>query len=323
MTKLLNLIIIVLALILVFIIVYPQYQANRPINLQIGCDSTVNSNLFIVTQEKGLFKNERIIPEFKYYSDPNLMLSDLSAGKIECAVCPWPTLLKWTSSSQDSFRALTSVEYRTSIPIDGIFVLPGARNPIKQIKDLKNKRLGFPIILKDIIPAVVKGMGFKDNEIKLFDMSNSALIQALTNNELDAIILLEPERTAGLSQGLIPILDPALPKLVVAPYPGAAVIVKNDFIVNRRRAAFKLKMILDASVAHADANVEETRSLFLKFFNYDSDIYGNCYLPQNQKLLEINKGSILTMLSKMVESGVITNLFDVQLLFPSPSLFRQ
>lgn len=323
MTKLLNLIIIVLALVLVFIIVYPQWQENRPINLQIGCDSTVNSNIFIVTQNKGFFKDQRIIPEFKYYADPNLMLSDLAVEKIDCAVCPWPSILRWSSNSPDSFRALTSVEYRTSIPIDGIFVLPAARNPIKQIKDLKNKRLGYPILLKDIMPVIVKAMGLEENEIKLMDMSNSALIQALTNNQVDAILLLEPERTAGFSQGLIPILDPALPKLVVAPYPGAAVIVNNNFILNRRRAAFKLKMILDASVAYADANVEETRTMFLKHYNLDTDIYSNCYLPQNQKLLEINKGVILTMLSKMMDAGLITNIADVQSLFPSPALFRQ
>lgn len=323
MKKLLNLIIIVLALLLVFIIVFPQWKENRPINIQIGCDSTVNSNLFIITQEKGFFNNERLIPEFVYYQDPNLMLSDLSSEKITCAICPWPALLKWSSNNSDSFRVITSVEYRTSIPIDGIFVLPAVRNPIKQIKDLKNKRLGYPVLLKDIMPVVVKSMGFKENEIKLVDMSNSSLIQALSNNQVDAILLLEPERTAALNQGLISIVDPALPKLVVAPYPGAAIIVNNSFIINKRRAAFKLKMILDASVAYSDANVEDARAMFLKFYNLDTDIYGNCYLPQNQKLLEINKGSILTMMAKMTDAGSITNTFDIQMLFPSPALFRQ
>jgi ABC-type nitrate/sulfonate/bicarbonate transport system substrate-binding protein len=323
MTKLLNIIIIILALVLVFIIVYPQWQENRPIDMRIGCDSTVNANIFIVTQEQGFFAQEKINPEFVYYSDPTLMLSDLSADKINCAVCPWPTLLKWAVASEDSFKAITSVEYRTSIPIDAIFVKAAVRNPITKLSDLKNKRLGYSNSLKDVMPVMVKSMGFKETEIKLVEMSNNGLIQALNDNQVDAIIVLEPERTAALNQGLVPILDPALPKLVIAPYPGAAVIVKNNFILNQRRAAFKLKMILDASVAYADANVEDARKMFLKFYNLDSDIYGNCYLPQDQKLLEINKGAIISMMAKMFEAGVITNTFDIQTLFPLPAQFRQ
>ncbi|MBS4016095.1 MAG: ABC transporter substrate-binding protein [Candidatus Latescibacteria bacterium] len=323
MTKLLNLIIIVLALVLVFIIVYPQWQENRPIDMRIGCDSTVNSNIFIITQSRGFFQQEKINTQFVFYQDPTMMLSDLAADKIDCAVCPWPTLLKWAVASEDSFKAITSVEYRTSIPIDAIFAKPAVRNPITQMRDLKNKRLGYPTQLKDVMPVVISGMGFKENEIRLVDLSNGSLITALNDNQVDAIIVLEPERTAALNQGLVSVSDPALPKLVIAPYPGAAVIVKNDFIVNKRRAAFKFKMVLDASVAYADANVEDSRRMFLSFFNLDQDIYGNCYLPQNQKLLEINKGAIISMMAKMFEVGAITNTFDVQALFPLPAQFRQ
>jgi len=121
MIKLLNIVIIILAIILVGIIVYPQWKESRPVTVRIGCDSTVGSIVFVGTQEKQFFKNERVIPEFVFYSDPQLMLEALATGKIECAITPWSALLKKVDTSQDSFKVITSGEFRTSIPIDAIF----------------------------------------------------------------------------------------------------------------------------------------------------------------------------------------------------------
>lgn len=323
MIRLLNIIIIVLALALVFIIVYPQWQENRPINVFIGCDSTINSHIFIVAQNKEFFQKERIIPQFIFYENPNAMLEDLANDKLTCAICPWPTIIKYALNNQDSIKVIASLEYRSSIPIDAIFINPRSRNVIKQLKDLRNKRLAYPTTLKDIMPTLIKNMGFKATEIKLLEMSNNKLIQALIDNQADAILVIEPERTAALNQGLEPLMNPALPKIVIAPFPGAGVVVKNDFISLKRRAAFKIKMIIDASIAFIDANVDEVRKQFLNFYNLDTTMYGQCYLPQNQKLLEINKGSIISMMTKMFDSGTISNTYDIQLLFPSPSQFRQ
>lgn len=323
MTKLLNVIIVILALVLVFIVVYPQWQESRPITVKIGCDSTVSSTVFAVTQEKNFFQNERIIPEFVYYSNPKAMLADLSAGKIQCAITPFATLLKQVTMSSDSFKVLASVEFRVSIPIDAIFINPASKTKIKDLKDLKNKRFGYPPQMAELVPVLLKQLGIKETEIKLFEMSNSALVSALSQNQLDAILVLEPERTSALNQGMTILADAILPKNIVAPFPGSAYTITNDLIKKQRRVATKLKTLLDATVAFADANVEESRKMFLKFYNLDQDIYQNVYLPQFQKLVEINKGTVITLMGKMAEAGVLPNTFDIQLLFPEPAQFKQ
>lgn len=328
MTKLLNVIIVLLALVLVFIIVYPQWQESRPVIVKIGCDSTASATLFAVAQEKGFFKTERVIPELVYYAEPKVMLEDLTLGKIQCAITPWQTLLHQVPVASDSFKVLSSVEFRVSIPIDAILINPDvaaqkSKTKIKELKDLKNKRLGYPPQMRELIPVILKQIGIKETEIKLTEMSNSALVLALSQNQLDAIFVLEPERTSALNQGKVILAEAILPKNIIAPFPGAAYTITRNLIKEQRRIAIKLKTILDASVAFADANVEESRKMFLKFYNLDPDIYQNVYLPQFQKLVEINKGAVVTLMSKMAESGVLANTFDIQTLFPEPSQFQK
>ncbi len=322
MIKLLNIVIIILAIILVGIIVYPQWKESRPVTVRIGCDSTVGSTVFVVTQQKQFFKNERVIPEFVFYSDPQSMLEALATGEIECAITPWSALLKRVDTSQDSFKALASGEFRTSIPIDAIFTMAGAKIKIKEIKDLKNKRLGYPPQLNDIISVVIKNMGFKQGEIKLVELSNSSLVQALRDNQVDAILTLEPERTAAINQGMTVVVEPVLPKYVITPYPGVAYVIMRDLITKQHRIAYKLKMLLDGTVAFVDANIEDSRAMFINFYNLDKEIYSNTYLPQFQKMVEINKGSVVSLMTKMSETGVLTTSFDIQKLFAEPSQFK-
>ena len=323
MVKLLNVIIVILALLLVGIIVLPQWKENQPVSIRIGCDSTVGSTIFVVTQEKQFFKNEKVIPEFIFYSDPQLMLDALAQGKLECAITPWSSLLKKIDTSPDSFVVLASGEFRTSIPIDAIFTMSGATTKIKDIKDLKNKRFGYPLQLKDLMPVLLKNIGIKETEIKLVELSNSDLVQALRNNQVDAILVLEPERTAAINQGMALVMEPVLPKFIIAPFPGVAYVIKRDLIKTQGRIAYKLKVLLDGTVAFADANVEESRSMFINFYKLDKDIYSNIFMPQFQKMVEINKSNAITVMIKMHDAGVLTQLLDIQKLFVEPSLFKK
>lgn len=321
MIRLLNLIIFILVIVLLGIIIYPQWKENRPVTVHLGCDSTVSSTVWVVTNQKGFFTKEKIIPDFKYYSDPELMFKALINQEIHCAILPWSTLLKRVRLVNDSFAALASGEFRTSIPIDALFTSPTLKDKIKTIKDLKNRRLGYPSEIKDIMPAVIKNIGFKQNELKLIELPNSALISALQNNQVDAIIVIEPERTSAINTGLTLITEPILPKYLVAPFPGIAYVIKRDLLKTQPRIAYKLKLLLDGTVAFVDANVEESRAMFQKFYSLDTLQYKNMYLPQFQKMVEINKGAIISLMTKMADAESLATI-DIQQFFVEAGRFK-
>ena len=177
--------------------------------------------------------------------------------------------------------------------------------------------------VKDIMPVLIKNIGLKESEIKLIELSNSSLIQALLDNQVDAIMVLEPERTAALNQGMTVVVEPVLPKYIITPFPGVAYVIMRDLITKQHRIAYKLKILLDGSVAFVDANIEDSRAMFINFYNLDKEIYSNTYLPQFQKMVEINKGSIVSLMTKMSEAGVLTTSFDIQKLFAEPGQFKQ
>jgi len=173
------------------------------------------------------------------------------------------------------------------------------------------------------MPVLIKNIGLKESEIKLIELSNSSLIQALLDNQVDAIMVLEPERTAALNQGMTVVVEPVLPKYIITPFPGVAYVIMRDLITKQHRIAYKLKILLDGSVAFVDANIEDSRAMFINFYNLDKEIYSNTYLPQFQKMVEINKGSIVSLMTKMSEAGVLTTSFDIQKLFAEPGQFKQ
>jgi ABC-type nitrate/sulfonate/bicarbonate transport system substrate-binding protein len=251
------------------------------------------------------------------------MLDALVQGKLECAITPFAALLKKVETTADSLVILASGEYRTSIPIDAIVTMANASTKIKDLKDLKNKRFGYPIQIKEVIPVILKSIGLKETELKLFEMSNSDLVQALRDNKIDAALVLEPERTAAINQGMSLVMEPVLPKLIIAPYPGVAYVIKKDLIKNNPRISYKIKMLLDATVAFADANTEESRAMFINFFKLDKDVYGNIFMPQFQKMIEVNKSNVITMMTKMNDAGVLSQTFDIQKLFVEPSQFKK
>jgi ABC-type nitrate/sulfonate/bicarbonate transport system substrate-binding protein len=320
MIKLLNVVIIILALVLVGIIIYPQWQETKTSELKIGCDSTVNSTAFLVAQAKGFFSENRIKPNLIFYEDPKKIVDDFLADKIECAVIPWPTILS-VARGYDSIYVLASGLYRTSLPVDGVFVLP--QSPIKQIKDLKNKRLGFSPLLKDIIHVFVHNLGLKPNEIRLVKIPNSGLLAALKAKVVDAIIVLEPERTTAINEGLVSLMDPGLPKAVISPFPGLGIIIKSKLLSERRRFTNRIKTVVDAGVTFVNANVEESRMAFLNFYKLDTAQYRKCYLPEYEKLAELNRGLIFALSAKMAEVDSSYHKVDVQKLVPQTSLFRQ
>ncbi|MCS7258326.1 MAG: ABC transporter substrate-binding protein [candidate division WOR-3 bacterium] len=322
MNKVLNIIIIVLALLLVGIIIYPQWQEGRTVELNIGCDPSVNATVFLVAQNKEFFSENRIKPNFIFYENPDLMIKDFLSDSLDCALLPWPAILN-LAKTYDSIYVLASALYRTSLPVDGIFVLPKAKNPIKQIKDLKNKRLGYSPLFKNIINVLIYNLGFKPQEVKLIELPNSELVSALKNNQVDAILVIEPERTCALNDSLVPLMMPALPKAIIGPFPGCGVVIKSAPVIQKKRFATRFKTVLDAAVTYAGANTEESRKIFLDYYKLDTIKYRTCYLPDYEKLAELNRGLIIALNAKIAEVDSSFKVVNPERLIPQAAQFRQ
>ncbi|MDH5186529.1 MAG: ABC transporter substrate-binding protein [candidate division WOR-3 bacterium] len=320
MNKLLNLIIIVLALALVAVILYPQWQESRPVRIRFGCDSTVASVAFFVAKERGFFKDNKIIPEFVFSADPRKALDGLFQGEIDCGVFPWHLVLLRVAERQETLKVFVSEEFRTSLPIDALVVKPKSR--ITKLSDLKKKKIGYPNQLRELMPSLLVGAGVNPKDFNLMEMSNSELIAMLLQNKIDAAMVIEPERYRAIQESTSVIDDAALAKYISSPFPGAAIGYTRAYLTKNRKTCVKLKLACDAAIGYIDLNPEEARKILAIYLGFQEDELLDCRLPDFQKLVEMNRDAVQIYSDRLKANGIFNADVDVRPIFVEPILLR-
>lgn len=320
MNKLLNLIIVILALALIFVIVFPQWQESKPAKVRFGCDSTITSIIFFVASERGFFKDNRIIPEFIFFTSPQQALDALFAGEIDCGVFPWHSILKRIEEKQETLKVFISQDFRSPLPIDALIVK--AQSRITKLADLKKKKIGYPKQISTIMPAILEGAGLNPKDFNLTEMSNRSLIEAVNQGTIDAALVVEPERSRALKMNMSIVIEAMLPKYIISPFPGAAIGYARSYLTRNRRTCVKLKLACDAAIVFLDQRPEEARKIFATYLGYPIDELADCRLPDMQKLVEINKDMIKTFADRLKASRILSRDIDVKSIFVEPVLLK-
>jgi NitT/TauT family transport system substrate-binding protein len=316
-TKLLNVLIVILALALIFVIVYPQIQENRPVTLRLACDSSAAALPFLVAVQESLFQQNRINPELVFYSDPELALADLFAGKVDVGAFPWSTVLKRWGETGDTLKVFMCEEYRTSLPVDAI-VVP-AKSKANSVTELRGKKFAYPPQLRDYIPVMLVSAGLTDKDLNLVEVGMSGLIAELESGNVDAAWLVEP-LLCPLDTARFRILQPAaLAKYVSQPFPGAAIGFAPSFLARSRVVPVRLKIAMDAAAAIIDTKADQVKSYLAMYFHYCENFCGFCRIPEPQRLAEINKPSVASLASRLAAVGVVKGDLDTKTAFVEPS----
>lgn len=321
MTKLLNVLIVLLAAVLVFVIIYPQIQQNRPLPVRFACDSTVASLPIIMGIEESLFAKEKIIPTLIFYSDPDKALDDLFAGKVDAGVFPWSTILKRVAEKGETLKVFISEEYRQPLPVEAL-VAP-VKSPVKTVADLRGKRLIYPPEFRDCIPVALLNLGLGPNDIKLTEVGISGMMAELEAGRADAAIIIEPLVCALDSTKYRTIQLAFATRYVSQPFPGAAFGAAPALLKKNRLAGGRIKVSTDAAVALSETKSDVARQLVGKYFPYSAAFSGLCRLPEFQRLAEINKGSVQGLAQRLKSAGALTADVDPKGVYVDPSTLKR
>jgi ABC-type nitrate/sulfonate/bicarbonate transport system substrate-binding protein len=317
MTKLLNILIVLLAAALVFVILYPQIQQNRPLPVRFACDSSAASLPVLVAMDEGLFTQNKIQPQLVFYSDPDKALDDLFAGKVDAGVFPWSTVLKRIADKGDTLKVMMSEDYRTSLPVDGIFV--PAKSSIRTTADLRGKRFGYPAQVRDYVPLFLANVGLAPTDLKLSEVPFGELSTQLAAGTLDAVWLIEPLICPLDTIAYRAIQMGALARYVSQPFPGAAFGLSSTFIKSKRVAGGRVKIATDAAVSFIETKLDRAKLILAKHFPYCTDVCGACRIPEVQRLQEINKLAVAALTSRMRQSGALSKDIDTKGIFIEPA----
>jgi putative hydroxymethylpyrimidine transport system substrate-binding protein len=137
----------------------------------------------IIAEEKGYFKEQGLEVEVIAPADPSDPPKLVAAGKADLAVSYQPQLHLQIHEGLPLKRVGTLV----ATPLNCLLVLEDG--PIKQISDLKNKKVGFSVagVEEAVLTAVLKPNGLTMDDIELVNV-NWSLSPSLMSKQVDAVI---------------------------------------------------------------------------------------------------------------------------------------
>jgi len=321
MTKLLNVLIVLLAAALVFVILYPQIQQNRPIDMKFACDSSAASLPILVAVDESLFVKNRINPTLVFYSDPDQALADLFAGKVDAGVFPWSTIMKRIVAKNETLKVFMNEDYRQSLPVDAI-VAP-LKSTVKTTTDIRGKRFIYPPQLRDYIPVMLTNLGLQAADVKLAEVPFSVLTQELAAGTCDAAWVIEPLLCPLDTTQYRIVQYSALTRFVSQPFPGAAVGFAPKFPQTYRQGPKRLKIATDAAIAFIETKTDVAKQILAKHFPYCTNSCGFCRLPELQRSTEINKPAVAALASRLKLTGVLASEIDMLGVYPDPQIFTR
>ena len=140
-----------------------SFSISNENNIKLGLDWFINPDHapVIIAEQYGYFKENGLKVEIIEPADPNDPPKQVAAGKIDIAISYQPQFHLQIDQSLPIVRLGSLV----STPLNSLVVLKDG--PIKSIKDLKNKKIGFSV--GGFEDALLSGM-FEKYGLKLSDV---------------------------------------------------------------------------------------------------------------------------------------------------------
>lgn len=137
----------------------------------------------VVAQQKGFFKEQNLVVNIVEPADPSTPPKLVAAGKADVAVTYQPQL----SMQVDEGLPLTRISALVDNPLNSVVVL--ADSDIKDIKDLKGKKIGFSVggFEDALLASMLQHHGVSTKDVELINV-NWSLSPSLIAKKTDAVI---------------------------------------------------------------------------------------------------------------------------------------
>ncbi|HIE05496.1 MAG TPA: hypothetical protein EYP58_01715 [bacterium (Candidatus Stahlbacteria)] len=283
--RILDILIILAAIGLAVVIIYPQYKMSQPTKVKIAIDRTVVSLPILVAQEKGYFANEKVIVELSTVEDPYERSQGLTNGQYVFTVLPWSYVL----DEEHPYRVIGSAETRQLKPAEALLAVSKRR--VKEVRDLRGKKIGLLPETEHYFDELKANLPSRVTKIQKVFIEPDEIIGAISNNRVHALFLFEPYRSLAINYGAKVIQDAPLAYFVQRSYPVAAFCFAQDFIERDNIGARRIKTAIDAAFRHIIRNTGEAKKLMYEKQNFEESLL-HASLVEFQRLREINREAL-------------------------------
>jgi len=307
-----------IAVMLMILILMVAGNAFSEDKVKIGYLRLTISMPTFVAEEKGLFEQAGLKVELTPFESGTLIISALIAGRID-ANCSCATTSYWFAeqSMPDQFKIFLA--YGTPSRKNPTFVaIVKKDSPIKELKDLKGKRVGtFPGASSvELGRAIIRTQ--VDPEGVIFqEVPPTILISALAAGQIDAFFAPEPIGMIAISQGIgRHLVEEPLGLLGLEKgFAGAAFGFSAHFIKQNPLLAKKVKAVYYKAVDLIDKDRNAVRPLLTKYTGVSETIAMKIPLQSWMKVETLDKEATQQYFDLLYKEGAYKKKIDTTKLY--------
>ena len=307
----------ILAAILVFIIVYPQFKATQVQEMQIIALPDLASFPIFVAKEKGYFDENKVKVLIEYTVSREDPIEELRKGKFEVlAGYPFVNFLYEGLSNVDKLRLIGMVIEEKDYPFTAVVIKTKEKKLSFKLFD--DKIIAVPSWRKDveIFKKWLTLNKAKINEGKIIRYSTS-----IPYGEWDVAYLIEPSFSFFKDSTYIQTFTEGFLNEIASPYPYAGYFVSQTGMYFKREAIVRFKKIYEKAIDFINdpQNKEEVEKLLEKYekevMNYKEFIKVN--LPLYLKKEQIQDIPIMKLYKWLKDNEMIFQDVDISPIFAS------
>ena len=306
------------ALILIILLVVAAEAAFSEEQVKIGYLRIVTSLPTFVAAEKGLFEQEGLKVELTPFESGTLVVSALIAGRID-ANCACGTVGYWFAeqSKPDQFKIFLA--YGTaSRKNPTIVAIVKKDSPLKELRDLKGKRVGtYPGATTIELARAIIRTQMNPEGVIFQEVPPAILISALAAGQIDAFFAVEPMGMIALSQGIGRHLveDPQALLGLERGFAGGAFGFSAQFLKQNPMLAKKLKSIYYKAVDIIDKDRDAVRPLLIKYLGVSDWVAMNVPLTNWMKVETLDKEATQQYFDLLYREGAYKKKIDTTKLY--------
>jgi len=286
--------------------------------LKIGYLRIANSLPTFVAVEKGFFDEEGLKVELIPFESGTLIIDALVTGRIDANACSAITGF-WFAAQGAPDRFKIFLAYGTPSRKNPAFVaIVKKDSPLKDLKDLKGKRVGtYPGASSIELGKAIIRTQMDPEGVVFQEVPPTVLISALAAGQIDAFFAPEPMGMIAISQGVgRHLVEEPLGLLGLEKgFAGAGFGFSSQLLKENPALAKKIKAIYYKAVDLIDKDRNAYRPLLIKYLGLPESVAMNIPLQSWMKIETLDKDSTQRYFDLLYKEGAYQKRVDTTKLY--------
>jgi len=272
-----------------------------------------------VAVEKGLFEQNGLKAELTPFESSTLIIGALIAGRIDAiCCCGIPGLWFAEQSTPDQFKIFLTYG-ASSLKNPSFVVLVKKDSPLKDLKDLKGKRVGTspPGASSVALARAIIRTQMDPASIVFQEVPPTILVSALAAGQIDAFFAPEPLGMMAISQGIGRQLveEPEVLLGLEKGFAGAGFAFSAQFLKQNPTLAKRVKKIYYNAVDLIDRNRNAYRPLLTKYLDLPEPFAMSIPLTNWMKVEKLDKEATQRYFDILYKEGAYKKKVDTTKLY--------